>query len=209
MASLFKRFESVVWFSIPVSVVCFIAVVYISFEQKNYRALTCFIIPQLTTVYYPLISYFLFIFYFILVANIFRLVPSVMSLTTLRVLTLRWRACFWLVRFLYTFFSGPKELVAHFLPLRAPIALAPFLVLIEVVSTLIRPVALRLRLIANITAGHLLVHLFARWASISFVVGVVFFFIILLEIIVAFIQAYVFSLLLSLYVSIFSSIIIK
>lgn len=202
MASLFKRFESVVWFSIPVSVVCFIAVVYISFDQKNYRALTCFIIPQLTTVYYPLISYFLFIFYFILVANIFRLVPSVISLTTLRVLTLRWGACFWLVRFLYTFFSRPKELVAHFLPLRAPMALAPFLVLIEVVSTLIRPVALRLRLMANITARHLLVHLFARWASISFVVRIVFFFIILLEIIVAFIQAYVFSLLLSLYVSI-------
>ena len=41
-------------------------------------------------------------------------------------------------------------------------ALAPFLVLIEVVSTLIRPVALRLRLMANITARHLLVHLFAR-----------------------------------------------
>merc|ERR1711862_886251 len=100
--------------------------------------------------YYPLISYFLFIFYFILVANIFRLVPSVISLTTLRVLTLRWRACFWLVRFLYTFFSGPKELVAHFLPLGAPMALAPFLVLIEVVSTLIRPVALRLRLIATL-----------------------------------------------------------
>merc|ERR1711997_611956 len=100
-----------------------------------------------------------------------------------------------------TFFSRPKELIAHFMPLRAPIALAPVLVLIEVASTLIRPLALRLRLIANITARHLLVHLFAGWASISFVVRVVFFFIILLEIIVAFIQAYVFSLLLSLYVS--------
>ena len=47
------------------------------------------------------------------------------------------------------------------MPLRAPIALAPVLVLIEVASTLIRPLALRLRLMANITAGHLLVHLFA------------------------------------------------
>ena len=86
-------------------------------------------------------------------------------------------------------------------------ALAPALVLIEVASTLIRPLALGLRLMANITAGHLLVHLFAGWASLSIVVRVVFFFIILLEIMVSFIQAYVFSLLLSLYVSIFSSII--
>ena len=209
MPSLFKRFESVIWYSIPVSVVCFVRVAYISFNSKNYRALTNFIIPQFTNSYYPLISYFIFIFYSILVANIFRLVPSVISLTTLRVLTLGWRYCFWFVGFLYTFFSGPKELIAHFMPLRAPIALAPVLVLIEVASTLIRPLALRLRLIANITARHLLVHLFAGWASISIVVGLVFFFIILLEIMVSFIQAYVFSLLLSLYVSIFSSIIIK
>nr|BAD86524.1 ATP synthase subunit 6 [Doliolum nationalis] len=201
MTSLFKGFESVVWLSVPVSVVCVAAVVFLSYEQKNYRALTCFMMPQLTTLYYPLISYFLFVFYFILVGNIFGLVPSVMSLTTLGVLTLGWGVCFWLVGFLYTFFSGPKELVARFLPLGAPMALAPFLALIEVVSTLIRPVALGLRLMANITAGHLLVHLFAGWASISFVVGVVFFFIILLEMMVAFIQAYVFSLLLSLYVS--------
>tara|TARA_B100000586_G_C20112261_1_gene430655 strand:- start:1403 stop:1603 length:201 start_codon:yes stop_codon:yes gene_type:complete len=66
------------------------------------------------------------------------------------------------VGFIYTFFSGPKELIAHFIPLRAPMALAPVLVLIEVASTLIRPLALGLRLIANITARHLLVHLFSR-----------------------------------------------
>merc|ERR1711881_133437 len=165
-------------------------------------SVTCSIIPQFTSVYYPLISYFLFIFYTILTANFFGLVPSVMSLTTSRELTLRLGICFWFAGFLYTFFSGPKELVAHFLPLRAPIALAPFLVLIEVVSTLIRPIALRIRLAANIMARHLLVHLFSGWASISILVGLVFFFIILLEIIVSFIQAYVFSLLLSLYVSI-------
>ena len=183
------------------------AVAYISFNSKNYRALTNMIMPQFSNSYYPLISYFIFVFYCILVANIFRLVPSVMSLTTLAVLTLRWGYCFWFVGFLYTFFLGPKELIAHFIPLGAPIALAPALVLIEVASTLIRPLALGLRLMANITARHLLVHLFAGWASLSIVVGVVFFFIILLEIIVSFIQAYVFSLLLSLYVSIFSSII--
>merc|ERR1712002_151307 len=186
----------------PVSILCFVAVAFLSFNHKTYRSVTCSIIPQFTSVYYPLISYFLFIFYTILTANFFGLVPSVMSLTTSRVLTLRLGFCFWLARFLFTFFSGPKELVAHFLPLRAPIALAPFLVLIEVVSTLIRPIALRIRLAANIMARHLLVHLFSRWASISILVGLVFFFIILLEIMVSFIQAYVFSLLLSLYVSI-------
>ena len=209
MPSLFKRFESVVWYSVPISVVCFILVVYISFNAKNYQAFTNWMIPQFTTSYYPLISYFIFIFYFILIANLFRLVPSVISLSSLRVLTLGWGFCFWLVRLLYTFFLRPKELIAHFIPLRAPIVMAPFLVLIEVVSTLIRPLALRLRLIINITARHVLVHLFSGWISLSMVVGVVLFLIIILEIRVSFIQAYVFSLLLSIYVSIFSSIINK
>lgn len=60
---------------------------------------------------------------------------------------------------------------------------------------------------ANITAGHLLLHLLAGGVSflssmgIVVVIGLVgFFFMVLLEIAVAFIQAYVFTLLLSLYI---------
>jgi len=69
---------------------------------------------------------------------------------------------------------------------------------------LARPIALGVRLIANITARHLLIHLrssglFNLNFTISILVFPVFMALIFLEIRVALIQTYVFSILLSLY----------
>jgi F0F1-type ATP synthase membrane subunit a len=77
------------------------------------------------------------------------------------------------------------------------------LVWIEIASLGIRPLALGIRLIANITAGHLLLHLFSLRSigRLGLLIGALFFFIVLLELRVAVIQAYVFSLLLSLYIN--------
>lgn len=81
------------------------------------------------------------------------------------------------------------------------------LVWIEFISWLARPLALGVRLIANITARHLLLHLIS--SRVAFLMGyrrfillglVGLILIVVLEIAVAAIQAYVFSLLLSLYV---------
>lgn len=58
----------------------------------------------------------------------------------------------------YCFF---KVRVSHFLPAGTPWALVPLMVLIELVSLVIQPVALGLRLAAKITAGHLLIFLFS------------------------------------------------
>jgi F-type H+-transporting ATPase subunit a len=43
-----------------------------------------------------------------------------------------------------------------FMPNGAPMAMGPFLVLIEFISHLAKPVSLGLRLAGNITAGHIL-----------------------------------------------------
>ena len=45
-------------------------------------------------------------------------------------------------------------MIAHLAPAGAPAALAPFLVIIERVSIVIRPLTLTVRLVANITVGH-------------------------------------------------------
>jgi len=105
------------------------------------------------------------------------------------------------VGFIYFF----NHRVSHFLPSGTPWPLVPLMVVIEFVGLFIQPIALGLRLAANITAGHLLIYLFSvavwRIMEVSLVVSMVFlvvlFLLFLLEIGVAMIQAYVFVALLS------------
>nr|QPZ50292.1 ATP synthase F0 subunit 6 [Trachypithecus phayrei]QPZ50305.1 ATP synthase F0 subunit 6 [Trachypithecus phayrei]QPZ50318.1 ATP synthase F0 subunit 6 [Trachypithecus phayrei] len=100
-----------------------------------------------------------------------------------------------------------KSSLAHFLPQGTPTLLIPMLVIIETISLFIQPVALAVRLTANITAGHLLMHLIGSavlaLSTISFLATSLTFVLLLLltilEIAVALIQAYVFTLLVSLY----------
>uniref|UniRef100_A0A7N4PKK7 ATP synthase F(0) complex subunit a n=1 Tax=Sarcophilus harrisii TaxID=9305 RepID=A0A7N4PKK7_SARHA len=81
------------------------------------------------------------------------------------------------------------------------------LVVIETISLLIQPLALAVQLTANITAGHLLIHLISSAAlalvSINIVLSsitlIILFLLTILELAVAMIQAYVFTLLVSLY----------
>lgn len=100
-----------------------------------------------------------------------------------------------------------KASLAHFLPQGTPIPLIPILVVIETISLFIQPVALAVRLTANITAGHLLIHLIggATLALINistataFITFIILILLTILEFAVALIQAYVFTLLVSLY----------
>ena len=94
--------------------------------------------------------------------------------------------------------------MAHLVPKGTPYALVPFMVLIEVVSNLIRPLTLSIRLAANIVAGHLLLVLVrgpmpsmrAALLGTAFIALIA---LMVLELGVSFIQAYVFMTLSSLY----------
>ncbi len=66
----------------------------------------------------------------------------------------------WLIRFYGLWVLGLDGVVSV-VPADVPIALGWFLVLVEVVSLLVRPFTLAVRLAANITAGHLLLNLFS------------------------------------------------
>uniref|UniRef100_A0A8C5NAL3 ATP synthase F(0) complex subunit a n=1 Tax=Gouania willdenowi TaxID=441366 RepID=A0A8C5NAL3_GOUWI len=103
--------------------------------------------------------------------------------------------------------TQPTHALVHLLPEGTPTLLIPILIIIETISLFIRPLALGVRLTANLTAGHLLIQLIATAVfvllplipSVAFLTALLLFALTLLEIAVAIIQAYVFVLLLSLY----------
>lgn len=103
--------------------------------------------------------------------------------------------------------TQPTHAFAHLLPEGTPVLLIPILVIIETISLIIRPIALGVRLTANLTAGHLLIHLLSTGAyvlyptipAVALLPTIFIFALTLLEVAVAIIQAYVFVLLLSLY----------
>nr|YP_010273933.1 ATP synthase F0 subunit 6 [Bulinus truncatus]QYJ56636.1 ATP synthase F0 subunit 6 [Bulinus truncatus] len=101
------------------------------------------------------------------------------------------------------FFSWKKTL-AHLVPAGSPALLIPFLIIIEMISILIRPLTLTVRLIANISAGHIVLSLIANClTSLGFtsmlLILIVSVFYNMFEVFVCFIQAYIFTLLLKLY----------
>nr|YP_010933640.1 ATP synthase F0 subunit 6 [Ptychadena levenorum]WKT10227.1 ATP synthase F0 subunit 6 [Ptychadena levenorum]WKT10240.1 ATP synthase F0 subunit 6 [Ptychadena levenorum]WKT10253.1 ATP synthase F0 subunit 6 [Ptychadena levenorum]WKT10266.1 ATP synthase F0 subunit 6 [Ptychadena levenorum]WKT10279.1 ATP synthase F0 subunit 6 [Ptychadena levenorum] len=144
---------------------------------------------------------------FLLLMNILGLFPNTFTPTTQLSMNLGLAVPMWLS----TVIIGVREQfttsVGHLLPEGTPTTLIPALILIETTSLFIRPLALGVRLTANLTAGHLLIHLISMaieaMLSTSLVVSSILFMTLMLltilEIAVAMIQAYVFVLLLSLY----------
>nr|NP_861481.1 ATP synthase F0 subunit 6 [Procavia capensis]BAC78404.1 ATPase subunit 6 [Procavia capensis] len=144
---------------------------------------------------------------FIASTNLLGLLPYSFTPTTQLSMNLGMAVPLWAGTVFLGFRHKTKASLAHLLPQGTPTALIPMLVIIETISLFIQPVALAVRLTANITAGHLLIHLIGSAtlalmhinqtaAAISFII---LFLLTVLEFAVALIQAYVFTLLVSLY----------
>nr|ACY56439.1 ATPase subunit 6 [Equus caballus]ADD71405.1 ATP synthase F0 subunit 6 [Equus caballus]ADQ54784.1 ATP synthase F0 subunit 6 [Equus caballus]AEO87325.1 ATP synthase F0 subunit 6 [Equus caballus]AFA37272.1 ATP synthase F0 subunit 6 [Equus caballus] len=139
--------------------------------------------------------------------NLLGLLPYSFTPTTQLSMNLGMAIPLWAGTVFMGFRHKTKAALAHFLPQGTPIFLIPMLVIIETISLFIQPVALAVRLTANITAGHLLMHLIGgatlalmsispSTALITFIILIL---LTILEFAVAMIQAYVFTLLVSLY----------
>nr|ALN11546.1 ATP synthase F0 subunit 6 [Hylodes meridionalis] len=144
---------------------------------------------------------------FILGMNLLGLLPYTFTPTTQLSLNLGLAVPLWLATVAIGFRNQFTASLGHFLPEGTPSLLIPILIIIETISLFIRPMALGVRLTANLTAGHLLIQLISTAtmallftspivSALTFATLVL---LTILEIAVAMIQAYVFVLLLSLY----------
>nr|YP_009034471.1 ATP synthase F0 subunit 6 [Callionymus enneactis]BAO84802.1 ATPase subunit 6 [Callionymus enneactis] len=144
---------------------------------------------------------------FLLGLNLLGLLPYTFTPTTQLSLNMAFAVPFWLAAVIIGLLNRPTHALGHLLPEGTPTLLIPMLIIIETISLLIRPIALGVRLTANLTAGHLLIELISTatfvllplMPAVSFLTGGVLFLLTILEVAVAMIQAYVFVLLLSLY----------
>lgn len=111
----------------------------------------------------------------------------------------------WLSIIIYSLFNFFNDLISHLTPHGTPFILIPFIVIIESISLLIRPLTLAIRLTANIIAGHLLLCLLGSTGNsinrslIIILMIITQLLLYILEISVSIIQAYVFSILTTLY----------
>nr|AKA97988.1 ATPase subunit 6 [Veniliornis cassini] len=139
--------------------------------------------------------------------NLLGLLPYTFTPTTQLSMNMALAFPLWLATLLTGLRNQPSASLGHLLPEGTPTPLIPALILIETTSLLIRPLALGVRLTANLTAGHLLIQLISTASTallsimpaISVLTTITLLLLTILEVAVAMIQAYVFVLLLSLY----------
>ena len=151
--------------------------------------------------YKKYLPYLLTVFFFILINNLVGLIPGTANVTGNIAFTL----VLSVISFIVIIFSSNKHYWAHIFNPPVPMGVKPILVLVEFVSVFIKPIALMIRLFANMIAGHILiiclVSLIFIFAGLSTAAGwgasplsIAFtIFIYFIEILVAFLQAYIFT----------------
>ncbi len=151
--------------------------------------------------YFP----FLFtLFLFVLFVNFIGMVPKSFAPTSQIIVTLGMGAfVFVCITLIALVKQGPIGFFKHFVPAGLPVWIAPVVFLIELVSYLSRPFSLGIRLAANMTAGHTLIHVIAAFvfplALFGFMPVLFLVFMTGFEFFVAILQAYVFTMLCCMY----------
>ncbi len=152
------------------------------------------------------------LFMFILVANLFGMIPVFFTFTSHIIVTFALAMLVFIVVVIYGFLRNGAKFLKLFVPSGVPMYILPLVAVIEVISFLSRPISLSVRLFANVLAGHITLKVFAGFVVSMGGLGVLGWFgavlplgltvgITALEFLVAVLQAYVFALLTSMYLN--------
>jgi len=147
---------------------------------------------------------FISLLIFILFNNFIGLFPYIFTRTSHIICSLTLSLPLWLSFIIYGWLKSYNHILAHLVPQSTPGPLIAFIVVIETVSNIIRPITLAVRLSANIIAGHLLITLLGNQTASAFNITLTILLgtqiiLLVLESAVAIIQSYVFAVLSSLY----------
>ncbi len=152
------------------------------------------------------------LFIFILFANILGLLPFAFAVTSHIWVTFAFAAFIFLLCVVIGIVRHGLHFFTLFVPPQTPVYLLPLILPIELISFVSRPLTLSVRLFANMTAGHILLQVFAGFiVSLGLAGGLFAALGILplamnvalyaLELLVAVVQAYVFALLTCVYLN--------
>jgi len=114
------------------------------------------------------------LFLFLIFINLSGLIPYVFRPTRHLAISLSLGLPLWLSLIISGILFNPASVIASLLPIGAPAALNPFLVIIETVSILVRPITLSVRLTANIRAGHIVLTLIGNYLTARFFISSIF-----------------------------------
>nr|UGS80286.1 ATP synthase F0 subunit 6 [Prolachesilla sp. GRAspLA]UGS80299.1 ATP synthase F0 subunit 6 [Prolachesilla sp. GRA2sp1LA] len=147
---------------------------------------------------------FISLFSMILFSNVFGLFPYIFTSTSHLIMTLALSLPLWISFMIYGWINHTMHMFSHLIPQGTPAILMPFMVYIELISNVIRPGTLAVRLSANMIAGHLLLTLLGNTGSMLSILMINILIVtqillLILETAVAFIQSYVFAILSTLY----------
>lgn len=161
----------------------------------------------------PYFAFVFSLFMFILVGNLLGMIPYTFTFTSHIIVTFALAALVFVFVTILGFVKHGMHFFSFFLPHGSPLWLAPILIPIEVISYLMRPVSLSIRLFANMMAGHTMLQVFAGFTAMliyglgaaGLAIGILpvalNIALIGFEILVALLQAYVFSILTCLYIN--------
>jgi F-type H+-transporting ATPase subunit a len=152
------------------------------------------------------------LFSFILVLNMFGMIPGLFTVTSHIVITALLALLVFFTVLGYGLYRHGVKFFRLFVPSGIPIVIMPLIVAIEVMSFLSRPISHSVRLFANMLAGHITLKVFAGFVVMLGGLGAVGWAgallplalttaLIALEFLVAFLQAYVFAILTCIYLN--------
>jgi F-type H+-transporting ATPase subunit a len=152
------------------------------------------------------------LFSFILVLNMFGMIPGLFAVTSHIVVTVFLALVVFLTVIIYGFWHNGFRFLRLFVPSGVPVYILPLIVAIEIMSFFSRPISHSVRLFANILAGHITLKVFAGFVALLGGLGIAGWIgallplaltvaLTALELLVAFLQAYVFAILTCIYLN--------